>query len=97
MSTFYVHNLREGSRPAPFGYSSWIDYWEKKTGQKAGKCHYCGCNNAANDGGHVQLKNHSNDAWYIVPLCHYHNCQFGKDFYVTGPLVPVNENYPILW
>ena len=39
MITFKVHNLEEGARPAPTGYSSWLDYWEKATGMKAGWCH----------------------------------------------------------
>ena len=34
MAQYYVRNLREGGRPAPSGYSSWLDYWEKRTGKK---------------------------------------------------------------
>ena len=28
MAKYYVHNLRAGARPAPAGYSSWLDYWD---------------------------------------------------------------------
>ena len=96
MAQYYVRNLREGSRPAPTDYSSWLDYWEKKTGQKAGLCHRNGCNLKATDGAHVQLVN-GGDEWYIVPLCHSCNTDCGASFYVEGPLVPVNPYYPIKW
>ena len=96
MSQFLVRNLREGGRPVPAGYSSWLDYWESKTGQRAGLCHRSGCYKTATDGAHVQLV-YGGDEWYIVPLCHSCNTQFGGSFYVDGPLVPVNSNYPIKW
>ena len=56
MSTFKVHNLEEGARPAPTGYSSWLDYWEKATGKKAGWCHRVNCPQLlakATDGAHT--------------------------------------------
>ena len=96
MSLYYVKNLQEGSRPSPAGYSSWLDYWEKKTGLEAGTCHRGDCYRTATDGAHVQLVNGGNE-WYIVPLCHGCNTQFGAGFYVEGPLVPVNPSYPIEW
>ena len=27
-----LHNLCEGNRLVPSGYSSWLDYWEQATG-----------------------------------------------------------------
>ena len=30
MAKYFVHNLKAGARPAPAGYSSWLDYWEKR-------------------------------------------------------------------
>ena len=30
MAQYYVHNLRQGGSPAPAGYSSWLDYWERR-------------------------------------------------------------------
>lgn len=50
----------------------------------------------ATDGAHVQLVS-GGDEWYIVPLCHLCNTQFGASFWVDGPLVPENQNYPIMW
>ena len=96
MAQYYVRNLREGSRPAPAGYSSWLDYWEKKTGLQANYCHRHLCNRKATEGAHVQLVN-GGDEWYIVPLCHPCNTDFGASFYVEGPVVPVNPYYPIKW
>lgn len=96
MAQYYVHNLREVSRPVPAGYSSWLNFWEKKTSLKGEKCHKVGCNNKATDGAHVQLAT-GGDEWYIVPLCHSCNTNYGASFYVNGPLVPVNSNYPIKW
>lgn len=78
----------------PAGYSSWLDYWEKKAGIKASACHRIGCNQPATDGAHVQLEK-GGDEWYIVPLCHECNTQFGHEFWVEGPLVPVNPVYQI--
>ena len=93
---YYVRNLRSGSRPAPAGYSSWLDYWEKKTGRKAGYCHERNCFGKATDGAHVQIVNGS-DEWYIVPLCHPCNLNYGASFEVSGPLVPVDPARPIKW
>ena len=95
---YNVHNLQEGSSPAPDGYSSWLDYWEKCTGEEATFCHRVDCKNGilarANDGAHVQLDDPNDDHWYIVPLCHKCNCQFGDRFMVSGPLVRVTDpNY----
>lgn len=93
---FLIKNLQEGSRPSPIGYSSWIDYWERKTSKRANKCHKIGCTESATDGAHVQLENGGNE-WYIVPLCHKCNMQLGQRFYVEGPLVPVDSTNQIRW
>ena len=49
----------------PNGYSSWLDYWEKKTGHKANHCSDCGNNKCDLVGGHVYYNGHI----YLVPLC----------------------------
>lgn len=90
--TYLVHNLKEGSRPG-----NWIKYWEDATGQKAGLCHKVGCFAKATDGAHVQLSNSIDHRWWIVPLCHQCNCQFGAEFTVTGPLVSAADPSIILW
>ena len=60
--------------------------------RKSGRVRY----KTATDGAHVQIVNGGNE-WYIVPLCHGCNTQFGANNYVNGPLVPVNPIYPIKW
>ena len=94
---YRVHNLQEGYRPAPAGYCSWIDYWERATGLTADLCHVINCTSEATDGAHVQLDNSYDDRWYIVPMCHFHNCQFGTHFTVEGPLVSATDPTVILW
>ena len=89
--TYFVHNLQEVSRPG-----NWIKYWEDATGQKAGLCHKVGCISMATDGAHVQLSNSDDRRWWIVPLCHKCNCQFGSEFVVTGPLVSATDPSVIL-
>ena len=89
---YLVRNLQETSRPG-----NWIRYWENATGLKAGTCHYRGCPDKATDGAHVLLADPFNNKWYIVPLCHLHNCQFGRTFWVDGPLVSVTDPKDILW
>lgn len=95
MGVYKVHNLRENSRPG-----DWLDYWEKATGQNAGYCHRVDCLNGstepATDGAHVQLDAPNDDRWWIVPLCHKCNCQYGAHFYVNGPLVSVVDPKVIL-
>lgn len=90
-----IHNLHTKKRPAPSGYSSWINYWEKTTGQKATACHNINCVGSSLcedlDGAHVQRDTPNDKRWWIVPLCHKCNTQFGAHFTVVGPLVNVRK------
>ena len=93
---YTVRNLKEGSRPG----TDWIEYWEDATGLTAGKCHRVDCLNNhpdATDGAHVQLNDPNDHRWFIVPLCHKCNCQYGDVFDVEGPLVSVVNPTVILW
>lgn len=95
---YKVKNLNGTSdNGVPIGYDSWKDFWEKKSGQKASSCHRYQCNSTLHIvGAHVQLVDGGNE-WYIVPLCTAHNQSKDIEFYVTGPLVPVNNAYRIKW
>jgi hypothetical protein len=53
----------------PAGYSSWLDFWEKKKGKKADICEVKGCNGDPDLGGHV-IKSGEGGKEYILPLCH---------------------------
>lgn len=96
MGVYNVHNLREGGRNG-----NWLKYWENATGMKAQWCHRVDCISPllakATDGAHVQLDNSNDDHWYIVPLCHKCNCQYGAHFSVRGPLVSATDPNVILW
>lgn len=95
MATYLVKNLHEGSRPG-----NWLLFWKKAVGvdEKTDvKCHRLLCNAIATDGAHVILADpKAPKDWYIVPLCHLHNCGTDDVFFVEGPLVPVNGGN-ILW
>lgn len=92
MSIYKVHNLKEGSRNG-----NWLAYWENATEIEANRCHKLGCTQHATDGAHVQLDDSNDKRWYVVPLCHKCNCQFGEHFLVEGPLVSVTDPSVILW
>jgi hypothetical protein len=52
----------------PSGYTSWLDFWEKKKGKKATKCEVMSCNGSADLGGHV-IKSGEDGKEYILPMC----------------------------
>ena len=81
---YSVHNLQTGNRPAPAGYNSWIEYWEEAPPRLRLLL-------KATDGAHVQLNNPFDKRWYIVPMCHSHNCQFKANLTIEGPLVAATD------
>lgn len=84
-----VKNINGTSRfPAPLGYKSWLDYWEKQTGKKAYYCGTSGCFRTDLVGAHVMKVNSLDKHYYITPLCSKCN-QRHDEFYVTTELVPV--------
>ena len=54
------------------GYTSWLDFWEKKKGKKATKCEAMSCSGNPDVGGHV-IKSGEGGKEYILPLCSSHN------------------------
>jgi hypothetical protein len=87
-----VYNVNGSSRfPAPNGYSSWLEYWERYTGTKAYYCSSTDCRNSATVGAHVQKADGFDKRYYIVPLCSSCN-QRTDSFYVNATLVPVPSN-----
>lgn len=56
----------------PYGYSSWLDYWEKYKGRKAVVCKIANepCFNTKIVGAHVQKVDSQDRRYYIVPLCY---------------------------
>lgn len=74
----------------PFPYSSWLDYWEKNTGNRATYCACFGCSNRAEHGAHVHIYGAFDNNMYIVPLCsECNNPNNDRLFEVTGALCKV--------
>ena len=89
-----VKNLHHTSDRAPDGYSSWKDYWEKKTGRRwPHTCCVYGCSKDASVGAHVKKVGSYDNRWYIVPVCYLHNSAYFDDEYLVNEtdLVPVND------
>lgn len=72
----------------PYPCESWLKYWEKKTGKRAGYCARCGCMNMAAHGAHVKKCDVFFDtSTYIVPLCaDCNNPNNTQEFYVDCDL-----------
>jgi len=70
---------------------SWLDHWEKFSGQPLSYCAVSGCNNLAEVGAHVQIDNPYNNNWYIVPLCQEHN-KSKMILVISDSIVPVSAN-----
>ncbi len=88
-----VKNVNGTSRfSAPSGYSSWLAYWEAKTGRKAGYCNASSCWNQAQVGAHVMKVNSYGRHYYIVPLCYSCNARTDEFYVSETDLVPVPSN-----
>jgi hypothetical protein len=90
-----VKNVNGSSRfSSPTGYSSWLDYWEDKSGKTAWRCSATDCKLYGRInlvGAHVQKSYSTDQHWYIVPLCK--SCNARTDvFEVDAELVPVPSN-----
>jgi len=87
-----VKNLNGTSdSEVPAGYSSWLEYWEKKTGNKANQCGCCMAK--ASVGAHVKKCDSVDNNWYIVPLCQRcNNRPPSQEITAYKDLYPANEN-----
>lgn len=92
MSWTKVKNVNGSGRfTPPYGYSSWLEYWEVQTGRTASVCGAYGCSNEDLVGAHVQKSDSSDNKWYVTPLCR--SCNNRTDeFEVYYELVPVPGN-----
>ncbi|MBM6721152.1 hypothetical protein H6B13_16175 [Bacteroides gallinaceum] len=80
---------------APAGYSSWLEYWEKKSGRTARRCSAIDCNvtgRANLVGAHVKKVDGGDNHSYIVPLCKACNSRT-DEFYVDEVLIPLPSNW----
>jgi hypothetical protein len=53
-----IQNINGTAERLPSGYSSWQDFWEKKTGEKA----------KYDVGGHVKKSGSTDNSWYIADI-----------------------------
>ena len=78
-----IKNINGTSERVPNGYTSWQDFWEKKTGQKA-----------KNDvGGHVKKVDSSDNAWYIADITHAQN-NLSEPYEYYGELAKLHDYAP---
>lgn len=90
----YVKNASGTSRwsKPSTGESSWLEYWEKKTGKKATRCGATDCHSTGTlVGAHVQ-KVFGGSELYITPLCTGCN-QRSDNFWVDTELVRVPSGF----
>ncbi|MCU0359746.1 MAG: hypothetical protein MUF75_03350 [Bacteroidia bacterium] len=81
MSFIKVKNKKGTSdKTPPSGYSSWLDFWEKKKGTKATRCEALSCSGKPDVGGHV-IKDGEGGKEYILPLCFSHNNKSESETY----------------
>ena len=80
-----VKNLEHpADRTPPSGFVSFKEFWTYRRSRWPAVCACFNCNNAAEVGAHVKKAGTSDNSWYIVPLCKYHNNQFGQELEVIG-------------
>jgi hypothetical protein len=90
---YRVENVKGSSNEMlPHGYSSWIEYWEKRSYRKAQKCSRIDCNQTKNiEGAHVYIIGENVEKEYITPLCREHNNpNVTEEFDVNETLVPID-------
>jgi len=85
-----VRNLN-GTRDNVCACGSWIDHWERFSGETALFCAAQGCPNLADVGAHVRKAAGGDDRWYIIPLCRDCNMRRG-DIDIEDGTVLVSAN-----
>ena len=88
-----VKNLNHTTdRTPPNGYVSFKELFVARKGFWPRECACLGCRQSADVGAHVKKVGTYDYSWYIVPLCRYHNNQFGKELDVVDEwLEPINK------
>lgn len=90
MSWIKVKNKKGTSdKTLPSGYTSWLDFWEKKKGKEATICEAKGCSGGPDNGGHV-IKSGEGSKEYILPICDSHNAKENEYEAWETDLVPVH-------
>lgn len=87
-----IKNVNGSGRfSVPYGYNSWLDYWEANARDKSRICGASNCSGSDLVGAHVQKANSTDKSYYITPLCR--SCNRRTDEFTTHwVLVPVPSN-----
>jgi hypothetical protein len=91
MTYVEVKNVKgTANNQPPDGYSSWLDFWEKKKGMKADSCKVFDCSGSPDVGGHV-IKVNEGSTEYILPMCYSCNNESEDEIFnvLDSDLVPV--------
>jgi hypothetical protein len=75
-----IKNINGTAERIPQGYSSWHDFWEKKTGRRA----------SHDVGGHVKKVDSSDNSWYIADLTYAQN-KLTVPYEYTGELAKLRD------
>jgi hypothetical protein len=71
---------------------SWLDHWERFSGQSPTLCPVAECLNFLEVGAHVQKTGFTDTGWYIIPLCQKHNAKTGESLMVNDNVKMVSAN-----
>lgn len=76
----------------PTGYVSWKEFYISRKCFWPNSCACISCRNSAEVGAHVKKVDSYDNSWHIVPLCYFHNNQYGQEIDVVGNwLEPINK------
>jgi hypothetical protein len=72
---------------------SWLQHWEKFSGQHTWYCQVIACLNRDIVGARVQIAGDNDKSWYIYPLCKTHSKSSAElEVNDTFALVPADSN-----
>lgn len=75
MAVISVKNKKNTSnKTPPTGYTSWLDFWEKKKEKEATVCERLGCTETKDLVGAHVIKSGVSSKEYILPLCKGSKC-----------------------
>lgn len=86
-----IGTSKEKYATPPKGYSSWLDYWEKKSEKVSMFCECKECFELAKVGAHVIEDNSECRKWYIVPLCNKCNKKEAAFYVASEALVELKR------
>jgi len=71
---------------------SWLEHWNKFSGQSISYCREKTCLKKPEVGAHVQKDSTTDKNWYIVPFCYTHNGKTGESLEISDNTKLVSAN-----